>query len=298
MKELKRGEIKRRRDLKDFHVEKIISSSERSVVIMGKIGDSKSLVILRHQLSRFSCCSETQKLLHDLSLSMTMSNAEYSYFNSHNSAFGDVIVEIVSPASSKLIKRYESYSDLRILRETPKVYANVTAKIIKSKISDGSMNWIYAILDGKAEQEDVMLNDHEFVMLPNPKWKRNVKNELESVKDLLCLVLVKDRKLHSIRDLRSEHVSMLRRIRYKVAGVLKERFGVISESDLLLYFHYRPQFYHLHIHVSHHLRNHDRDVTRAHLLDDVLQNLERDGHYYESVDLTYRTTRKEMVEDI
>ena len=69
------------------------------------------------------------------------------------------------------------------------------------------MNWIYAILDGKAEQEDVMLNDSEFVLLPNPKWKRNEKNEFESIDDLLCLVLVTDRKLHSIRDLRSERLN-------------------------------------------------------------------------------------------
>ena len=167
---------------------------------------------------------------------MTTSNAEYSYYNA-SQEFGDTTVEVVLPASDKLIRRYESFANMQIVRETPAMYANTTAKLIREKQRDGSMNWIYAILDGKAEQEDVMLKDSEFVLLPNPKWKRNEKNGFESMDDLLCLVLVTDRKLHSIRDLRSEHVSMLRRIRFKVAGELRERFGVVAERDLLLYFH-------------------------------------------------------------
>ena len=269
-----------RRDLCDFTADKVISTSDRCVIVKGRCGKEQGLVIVRHALRM------PQSALRDLNLTMTTSNAEYSYFNA-SQQFGDTTVEVVLPASDKLIERYESFANMQIVRETPAMYANTTAKVIREKQRDGSMNWIYAILDGKAEQEDVMLNDSEFVLLPNPKWKRNEKNEFESIDDLLCLVLVTDRKLHSIRDLRSEHVSMLRRIRFKVAGELRERFGVVAERDLLLYFHYLPQFYHLHIHVSHRNRKHDRDVTRAHLLDDVLQNLERDGHHYSSVDLTY-----------
>ena len=269
-----------RRDLCDFTADKVISTSDPCVIVKGRFGKEQGLVIVRHALRM------PQSALQDLNLTMTTSNAEYSYFNA-SQQFGDTTVEVVVPASDKLIQRYESFANMQIVRETPAMYANTTAKVIREKQRDGSMNWIYAILDGKAEQEDVMLNDSEFVLLPNPKWKRNEKNEFESIDDLLCLVLVTDRKLHSIRDLRSEHVSMLRRIRFKVAGELRERFGVVAERDLLLYFHYLPQFYHLHIHVSHRNRKHDRDVTRAHLLDDVLQNLERDGHHYSSVDLTY-----------
>ena len=269
-----------RRDLSDFTVDKVISTSDRCVIVKGRFGNEQGLVIVRHALRM------SPSALRDLNLTMTTSNAEYSYYNA-SQEFGDTTVEVVLPASDKLIRRYESFANMQIVRETPAMYANTTAKLIREKQRDGSMNWIYAILDGKAEQEDVMLKDSEFVLLPNPKWKRNEKNGFESMDDLLCLVLVTDRKLHSIRDLRSEHVSMLRRIRFKVAGELRERFGVVAERDLLLYFHYLPQFYHLHIHVSHRKRKHDRDVTRAHLLDDVLQNLERDGHYYSSVDLTY-----------
>lgn len=271
-----------RQNLNDFIVDKVISTSDRYVVIKGRFGDQIGLVIVRHALK----IPNLQTILTDLTLTMTTSNAEYSYYNT-NRKFGDSTVEVVLPASTKLIRRYESFANLRVVRETPLMYANSTAKLIREKQRDGSMNWIYAILDGKAEQDDVMMNDPEFVLVPNPKWKRNEKNEFDSIGELLCLVLVRDRKLHSIRDLRSEHVSMLRRIRFKVAGELRERFGVVAERDLLLYFHYLPQFYHLHIHVSHHNRKHDRDVTRAHLLDDVLQNLERDGNYYSSIDLTY-----------
>ena len=58
--------------------------------------------------------------------------------------------------------------------------------------------------------------------------------------------------------------------RYRLFLTCSSRYGV-DEADLLCYFHYLPQFYHLHLHVTHQHVKHDRGVERAHLIDDVVR---------------------------
>ena len=145
----KRKIISVRRDLRDFVVDTVVSKSDRMVVIKGRCNEETGLVILRHVLN----IRDVRSVLKNLTLTMTTSNAEYSYYNAENNKFGDVTVEVVMPASKKLIQRYESFANMRIVRESPAMYASSTAKLIREKQRDGSMNWIYAILDGNAEQE-------------------------------------------------------------------------------------------------------------------------------------------------
>jgi hypothetical protein len=51
------------------------------------------------------------------------------------------------------------------------------------------------------------------------------------------LVVFKDLRLHSIRDLRQKHISMLRDVKRQVTAFLSDRFSKKS-SDYKLFFHY------------------------------------------------------------
>lgn len=56
----------------------------------------------------------------------------------------------------------------------------------------------------------------------------------------------------------------------------------LPASKLRVYLHYQPSYYHLHIHFT----RLDYDVRgcsveRAHLLSDVIQNLQADSQYYQ-----------------
>ena len=63
----------------------------------------------------------------------------------------------------------------------------------------------------------------------------------------------------------------------------------IRGNQLKCYIHYQPSFYHLHVHITHvkHVARSSM-VGRAHLLDDVIDNLENiDGAYYQKRTMNY-----------
>lgn len=70
--------------------------------------------------------------------------------------------------------------------------------------------------------------------------------------------------------------------KYKVPG-----------SQLRIYLHYQPSFYHLHIHFTY-LRHEAPGiyVEKSHLLDTVIDNIEMMGNYYKLATLSF--TVREM----
>lgn len=66
-----------------------------------------------------------------------------------------------------------------------------------------------------------------------------------------------------------------------------KRFGVPG-SQLRIYLHYHPSYYHLHVHFT--ALGYDApgiSVERAHLLTDVIDNLVLDSTYYQKRALTF-----------
>lgn len=62
----------------------------------------------------------------------------------------------------------------------------------------------------------------------------------------------------------------------------------VQGNQLRIYLHYQPSYYHLHVHFV--ALGHEAPgitVERAHLLNDVIQNLELDSQYYARRTLTY-----------
>ena len=189
---------------------------------------------------------------------------------------------IIYPATQKLINKY-THKNKILVKETPEIYQNIVLPYLKE--SQNSNNWIYNILEGKSEQERTIFHDKDpklgFLLAPSMNWP----GEIET---LYLNTLTMDRNIMSIRDLRGEkHLELLKYMRDKSIEICKIKYN-LGKNDLRIYFHYQPSFYHLHLHIVNvNYRPGGIDVGRAILLEDVIQNLEFDGDYYEKVTLIY-----------
>lgn len=130
-----------------------------------------------------------------------------------------------------------------MVTETSQVYRDHVRPYMRRNRDAGRLDWVFNILDGRTEQEDVILREpgtgaeDGFLMLPDLNWDR------KTVTSLHLLGLVERRDLWSLRDLKKGHVEWLKGMREKmldaVVGVYGEK-GV--ESDMLkLYVHCASQ---------------------------------------------------------
>lgn len=77
--------------------------------------------------------------------------------------------------------------------------------------------------------------------------------------------------------------------------MLKERFNV-DEKVVQMYIHYHPSFYHLHVHIeTTRQESPSIYIGRAHFLDDVIQNIQMNPKYYQSVVLKMRVPEKRAI---
>ncbi|GAA5854071.1 hypothetical protein JCM8547_008214 [Rhodosporidiobolus lusitaniae] len=183
----------------------------------------------------------------------------------------DVQLSSICPATEKHIKKY-SVQESRFVRETPALYETVVKPYIDS-LSPSTISWVYNILEGMAEAENVLFRDDDpetgFVLTPDLKWDQ------KTMSALYLLVLTQDRSLRSLRDLRPRHLPLLKNIRQEAERVAVERYG-IDKGELRFFVHYQPSYYHFHVHVVHlnYVNFSGITVGQAHLLDDLIDLLE------------------------
>ncbi|GJN91129.1 hypothetical protein Rhopal_004147-T1 [Rhodotorula paludigena] len=182
-------------------------------------------------------------------------------------ANADVQLSSICPATEKHIKKY-SVQETRLVRETPELYERVVKPYIAS-LAPSTISWVYNILDGTAEAENVLHRDDDvetgFVLTPDLKWDQ------KTMSALYLLVLCQDRSIRSLRDLRPRHLPLLRKIREETERVAVERYG-IQKGELRFFVHYQPTYYHFHVHLSY-VSFSGITVGQAHLLDDLIDLL-------------------------
>lgn len=127
---------------------------------------------------------------------------------------------------------------------------------------------------------------------PSPSLAKQVDRmrllDTDDQKKVYCLAIVKRSGLRSLRDLRKEHIPLLKNIMTSTLRYIEAKFGIPKER-MVAYVHYPPSYYHLHVHFSHVSQaDYGQQVSRAHLLADVIENLKRDSEYYASRTLTMR----------
>ncbi|GAA5910478.1 uncharacterized protein JCM6883_003021 [Sporobolomyces salmoneus] len=205
----------------------------------------------------------------------------------------DVQITSICPATEKHILKY-STQEYRLVRETPQLYKSVVEPYINS-IPPATIKWVYGILEGTAEAENVLFRDDDpkngFVLTPDLKWDQ------KTMTSLYLLVLTQDRSIRSLRDLTPAHLPLLRNIRQASEKAAIEKYG-IDKGELRFFVHYQPTYYHFHVHVVHVSYESFSGITvgQAHLLDDVIDTLELEesegspsdlGTYYSRKTFTY-----------
>ncbi|SJL03458.1 uncharacterized protein ARMOST_06814 [Armillaria ostoyae] len=198
---------------------------------------------------------------------------------------GDVKIDIICPATDDHIRKY-SPQKYTLVRETPELYASVVRPYIES-LPPARTRWVTKILSGEAEQKAVLFSSPEFILLPDMKWDRH------TIGSLYLVAIARDPTLRSLRDLRLEHVSLLKSIRKEAYRVVQEKWGLPTGS-LRMWIHYQPSYYHFHIHIanaSYEGPGFGMVVGQAHLLEDVISLLETAAtsgiDIFERMTLTY-----------
>lgn len=142
-------------------------------------------------------------------------------------------------------------------------------EFIKQKLADRDKQWIYKLIrgEGGSEREVVYVDTPEFMIC----------RDLHPGTDERFLVVFKDLALQTIRDLRGEHVGLLRRVQRSVCRFLSQAQPQLA-GEYRIFFHYTPSVFQLHAHVS--MMHAYTQRTRVHPLSVVVQNLEAESTHY------------------
>lgn len=202
--------------------------------------------------------------------------------------FAQLKVTVIFPASATQISKLQGQPS-HVLSESRAVFDAVVRPYIEKTCLN--TKWVDNILNGTAEQERVIHNepgDLGFVLLPDLKWDGC------TLEDLYILAVVRRSDLTSLRDLHGEKdADLLRHVGEVGRQVISERYA-IAASQLRVYLHYPPSFYHLHVHFTHaDSQVPGQQPERAHLLDNVINNLQLAPDYYQRATLCVRVGEKD-----
>lgn len=149
-------------------------------------------------------------------------------------------LNLISPCTAKHIKKY-SPQKMRVVTETPEIFAKYVRPFMERDVVEGRINWVYNIIDGIKEQEDIILRQSRdigkdvegFLLLPDMNWDR------KTVESLRILGLVERRDLLSLRDLRKSDVPWLKTMHEKMIKSVAETYGHsgVEEDMLKVYMH-------------------------------------------------------------
>jgi m7GpppX diphosphatase len=186
-------------------------------------------------------------------------NDKYKTYMIEALIMGKIIEKPVEEVKQKKII-LESYEDYQLLN-----------------VHNTDKNWIYNIIDHISESENIIYENDNLIFIPDYKWDNNIKN-------LHILGIFKNKNLNSIRDLNKDHIKILEECIIDGKKIIKEKYDI---DNLIIYFHYRPSVWQLHIHFM----NIDTDnmnslvLPRAHLVSNIIQNLKYDTNYYKNANL-------------
>ncbi|XP_038555981.1 m7GpppX diphosphatase [Micropterus salmoides] len=275
------GDVKKESEyeniLSGFKTSKVLSdyAREKLMFIHGKLADQEAVVILEKTPIREDTLDE---LFSGSRLKLEMRNDIYSKYRLQApSHLNEIKTTVVCPATEKHIKKYQSQESF-LVEETGEDFQSITLPYIQKQSL--SLQWVYNILEKKAEADKIVYEDPDpevgFVLLPDLKWDQ------KQVDDLYLLAIAHQRDIGSLRDLTSEQLPLLQNILQKGKEAILQRYN-LPGSKLRVYLHYQPSYYHLHVHFT--KLGYDAPgcgVERAHLLTDVIQNLQSDPLYYKT----------------
>jgi len=138
---------------------------------------------------------------------------------------------------------------------------------IEANRAHANQQWIFDLIRGEFAA-------NEFVFVDEPDWVL-VQGNSHVSQEVRYLVIFKDKALHTIRDLRQQHLAMLRAMWLKVSRFVRARHT--NHAAFRYYFHYMPSVFQLHLHVC---CNVTTDMNRTQPLSCVMRNVEARDTWY------------------
>ena len=124
-----------------------------------------------------------------------------------------------------------------------------------------------------------------FILLPDMKWDNKIEN-------LYLLAIVHERNLPSLRELNQSHIELLENVQSKSLEVIEKTYE-LKKSKIKAFIHYRPSFYHFHVHFTHISNQAHGFSDRNHSLTHVIQNLKIQPDFYQKTSLEFMVKKNE-----
>ena len=118
---------------------------------------------------------------------------------------------------------------------------------------EGRLNWVFNIIEGRKEQEDILLRDpgqgtsreEAFLLTPDLNWDKKTLTSLH------LLVLVERRDFWSLRDLKKSHVDWLKHMKERILDATVGLYPELDKDMLKLYIHCMLTLIEVsHVHIS------------------------------------------------
>ncbi|KAG7004969.1 m7GpppX diphosphatase [Physcia stellaris] len=240
-----------------FKLEKLLNQDQagRRITLLGSIDSSKALLTVER--AAFPNDPEILKSFHEAlaNIKNLGDNDIYRWYlacsGASDGAPSDLKLNLIYPCTEAHIRKY-SPQGVRMVTETADIYKNHIHPYMRKKRDEGRLNWVFNIIEGRTEQEDVILRDNgqgsaddAFLMLPDLNWDR------KTITSLHLLGLVERRDIWSLRDLKKSHTPWLKHMREKMLDATVGLYKEVEKDQLKLYVHYQPTYYHFHVHIVH-----------------------------------------------
>jgi m7GpppX diphosphatase len=148
----------------------------------------------------------------------------------------DLKINLIYPCKDSHIRKY-SFQQSRVVLETPEIYTKYVRPYMQQYREEGKLNWVFNILEGRKEQENVLYRSKEaeakddFLLLPDLNWDRT------TIGGLHLLALVERRDIWSVRDLKKNDVTWLRHLRSTLTKAVEGLYEGVENDMLKFYIH-------------------------------------------------------------
>lgn len=154
-------------------------------------------------------------------------------------------------------------------------------KKITEHTEETNNQWIYNLEN----------NDNEYIIFQNESYIFAHDQRDGHLCHRSFLLIYRDRRLRTLRDLRQSDALILRESRTRAMEYVRQRFGS-NHRGWNIYFNYFPSVFQLHAHVN---VAHGKIHMRAHNMLRVLKNLMVDSNYYRDALLLTRISKTNPV---
>lgn len=134
-------------------------------------------------------------------------------------------------------------------------------------------------------------NDNEYIVFQNESYILAHDQRDGRLCHKSFLIVYRDRRLRTLRDLRQSDAHMLLESYNRVLNYVQDRFSSL-DRDWNVYFNYFPSVFQLHAHVN---ISHGKIHMRAHNLIRIVKNLFKDSNYYRDALILTRISKTNPV---